>query len=103
MDAKTKAIVAHITIIGWIIALVINNNEKDELASFYIRQMLGLMIVALASVVVDFVPFIGDLLSMLLSIGVLILWVISLIGAASGEEKPLPIVGEYFQNMFASL
>lgn len=34
MDGKTKAIVAHITIIGWIIALVINSSEKDEFASY---------------------------------------------------------------------
>jgi hypothetical protein len=34
MDGKTKAIVAHITIIGWIIALVINSNDKDEFASY---------------------------------------------------------------------
>ena len=103
MDAKTKAIVAHITLIGWIIALVMNNNEKDELTSFYIRQMLGLMIISLASVIIGYIPIVGGILSMVVSIGSIVLWILSLIGAASGEEKPLPIVGEYFQNMFASL
>ena len=44
MDGKTKAIVAHITLIGWIIALVLNSQQKDEYASFYIRQMLELII-----------------------------------------------------------
>lgn len=34
MDGKTKAIIAHITIIGWIIAIVLNSSEKDEFASF---------------------------------------------------------------------
>lgn len=42
MDGKTKAIVAHITWIGWIIALILNSSEKDEIASFFIRQLLGL-------------------------------------------------------------
>ncbi len=37
MDAKTKAIVAHLTPIGWIIALVINMGQKEEMASYYIR------------------------------------------------------------------
>lgn len=103
MDAKTKAIVAHITLIGWVIALVMNNSNKEELTSFYIRQMLGLMIIGLASVIVGKVPIIGGIISMVISIGSIILWILSLIGAASGEERPLPIVGEYFQNMFSSL
>jgi len=38
MDGKTTAIVSHITLIGWIIAFVTNNDKKDPLASFYIRQ-----------------------------------------------------------------
>ena len=53
-DGKNVAIIAHITLIGWIIALVMNGGDKkSEFASFYIRQMLGLM---LTSVVLSFVP-----------------------------------------------
>ena len=95
MDGKTKAIVAHITFIGWIVAIVLNSQEKDELASFYIRQMLGLVILSLFT----WIPFIG----WILGIGVFVLWIISLIGAISGEAKLVPIVGEYFQKWFASL
>ena len=46
MDAKIKAIVAHLTPIGWIIALVVNMNRKEEYASYYIRQTLGLYLAA---------------------------------------------------------
>jgi hypothetical protein len=42
MDGKTKAIVAHIIWIGWLIALIVNSSQKDEITSFYIRQLLGL-------------------------------------------------------------
>ena len=95
MDGKTKAIVAHITFIGWIIALILNSQEKDEYASFYIRQMLGLVILSLFS----WIPIVG----WILGIGTFILWILSLIGAASGEEKLVPILGEQFQKWFASL
>ena len=95
MDGKTKAIVAHITFIGWIIALILNSQEKDEYASFYIRQMLGLVILSLFS----WIPVVG----WILGIGTFILWILSLIGAASGEEKLVPILGEQFQKWFASL
>ena len=95
MDGKTKAIVAHITLIGWIVALVLNSQEKDENASYYIRQMLGPILLS----IVGWIPVVG----WLAWIFVVVLWVLSLINAASGEMKPLPIVGEYFQQWFKSL
>ncbi|MEA3447738.1 MAG: hypothetical protein U9Q98_04695 [Bacteroidota bacterium] len=96
MDGKTTAIVAHITLIGWIIALVMNNNEKNEFASFYIRQLLGLF---LAVLVLGWIPIIG----WLLSIAGFVFWIMSLINAIQGEKKELPLVGHYFQEWFKSL
>ncbi len=96
MDGKTKAIVAHITLIGWIIALVLNSQEKDEFASFYIRQVLGIF---LLGIVISFIPVI-NLIGWVI---VMILWILSLVGAASGEEKVIPIIGEYFQEWFHGL
>lgn len=95
-DGKNVAIIAHITLIGWIIALVMNNGNKNELASFYIRQMLGLMII---SFLLYFIPHVG----WVLNLGLIALWVISLIGALEGQKKLVPIVGEYFQDWFKSL
>jgi hypothetical protein len=71
MDGKTKAIVAHITLIGWIIALVLNGQEKDEYAAFYIRQMLGLIII---SAIGSFIPFVN----LVLWIAVFVFWIMSL-------------------------
>ena len=95
MDGKTKAIVAHLTLIGWIIALILNNQEKDEFASFYIRQMLGLIILNFIWII----PFIG----WILGIVVTVFWILSLIGAAQGEKKLTPVLGESFQKWFSSL
>lgn len=95
-DGKNIAIIAHITLIGWIIALVMNNNNKSELGSYYIRQMLGLIILGF---VFMFIPVIGWILNLVM----LVLWVLSLIGALSGENKPTPVLGEHFQNWFKSL
>ncbi|UKM66011.1 YtxH domain-containing protein [Flavobacteriaceae bacterium GSB9] len=95
-DGKNVAIIAHITLIGWVIALVMNNNDKTELGSFYIRQMLGLLILGL---VFMFIPVIGWILNLL----ILVLWIMSLIGALGGEKKPTPVLGEQFQNWFSAL
>ncbi len=96
MDGKTKAIVAHIYWIGWLIALIINSNQKDEITSFYIRQLLGIY---LFSVVVTFIPllnFAGWILAF-------IFWILSLIGAINGEMKETPVIGKYFQDWFKGL
>ena len=96
MDGKTKAIVAHITYIGWIIALVINSSQKDEIASFYIRQLLGIY---LFSIVISFVPVI-NLIGWILA---LVFWILSLIGAINGEIKETPVIGKYFQDWFKGI
>lgn len=96
MDGKTKAIVAHIYWIGWVIALVLNSNEKDELTSFYLRQLLGLF---LFSVVISFLPVI-NVVGWVIT---LVFWIISLLGAVNGEEKEIPWVGKYFQDWFKAL
>ena len=102
MDDKTKSIVAHLTIIGWVIALVMNQTEKGPNTSYYLRQMLGFMIMAIiGSLIFSFirVPFVGLIWSILM----LILWVLSLMGALSGQQKPLPVVGEMFQQVFKGI
>ena len=96
MDGKTKAIVAHITYIGWIIALVINSSQKDEIASFYIRELLGIY---LFSIVISFVPVI-NLIGWILA---LVFWILSLIGAINGEIKETPVIGKYFQDWFKGI
>jgi len=58
MDGKTKAIVAHITIIGWIVAIVINSNDKDEFAGYYIRQLLVLSIIPVIGWALSIVIFV---------------------------------------------
>ncbi len=96
MDGKTNAIVSHLFLIGWVIALVINSNEKDEFASFYIRQNLGLM---LAGMILVLIPVIG----WIISIAIFVFWIMSLIGAVQGEKKETPILGKYFQDWFKAL
>ncbi|MCK5730654.1 MAG: hypothetical protein KAH68_06245 [Draconibacterium sp.] len=102
MDGKTKAIVAHIFWIGWIISLVVNMKDKDEIASFYIRQLLGIYLFSLAvTILANFANM--PMLSTLGGIVTLVFWVLSLISAIQGEKKEVPIVGNYFQEWFKTI
>ncbi|MDX1943412.1 MAG: hypothetical protein SFU99_22795 [Saprospiraceae bacterium] len=94
MDPKTIGIVAYLTLIGWIVALVLNN-PKSEFASFHIRQMLGLILLS----VVSWIPFIG----IIVAIFALVLWVLGFISAVQGQMKTVPVLGDKFQEWFKSL
>ena len=43
-EAKNTAIVAYLTIIGAVVAIFMNQDNKSELATFHIRQALDLFI-----------------------------------------------------------
>lgn len=95
-SGKTVAIIAHLTLIGWIIAIIMNNGNKTEIGSFYIRQVLGIMLLG-------FVLGIIPVVNLIAWIFPFVLWIVSLIGSINGTQKPVFLVGEYFQNWFKSL
>ena len=98
-DGKTVAIISYITLIGWIIALLMHNNNKTEFGSFHIRQSLGIIIVAIGLAIVN--AFIGiAMLGWIIQIAILIYWILGFIGAVQGEKKPVPFLGEQFQEWF---
>jgi len=108
-DAKVVALLSYITLIGWIVAVVMNGSEKkSDLGTYHIRQSLGLMITVLAISILQgilvFIPFIGWGIALVLNfgyLGVMVFWVLGLIAAINAEMKPLPLVGELFQKWFS--
>lgn len=102
-NGKTIAIVSYITLIGWIVALIMNSNNKTSLGSYHIRQSLMLMIVgvivSIVNMVLGYIPFVGTIIGFVLCIGLIVLWVIGLINAINGQEKPIPVIGEKANDM----
>lgn len=82
MDRKTTGIVAYFSWVGWAIAYLAGDREE---AKFHLNQALVLNIAGLLALV----PYVGYLIS----IFVLAMRVMALVGAANGEEKKLPVVG----------
>jgi ElaB/YqjD/DUF883 family membrane-anchored ribosome-binding protein len=95
-DGKNVAIIAHITILGWLIAVFMNSSNKTELGSFYIRQYLGIMLLGLVCSVIPVVNIVAWIVP-------LVMWVMSLIGSLSGQKKPVFLLGNQFQDWFKFL
>jgi len=71
-DGKTMAIISYITIIGTLIAFIMNQNKHNYFTSFHIRQALGIF---LLGVVVSFIQRFThfDWFDIILNIGVCML------------------------------
>jgi uncharacterized membrane protein len=101
-DPKLVAIISYVTPIGWIIAYLLNN-PKSDFASFHIRQALGIIIIGIVANAANYIPYGGGLVMLAGSILALVLWIMGLVSAVQGEEKPVPVLGEKFQEWFKSV
>lgn len=103
-QSRTVAIVSYITIIGWIVALIMRQNEypKSEFSRYHLRQSFGVQLILFASSMVRFVfaflhlGFIGNFVWI---IGAII-WLIGLINAIQGDFKGIPFIGDWFEENF---
>jgi uncharacterized membrane protein len=95
-NGQTTAIISYITIIGTIVAIIMNQNDKDKFARFHIRQAL---LLNLAGIVLSWIPVIN----VFAGIAWLICMVIGIVKASSGEEYEMPVIGSYAQEWFKGL
>jgi uncharacterized membrane protein len=51
--------------------------------------------------VLAFIPIIGPLTAMVIWAGLFVLWLMGLIAAINGQQKPMPVLGDNFQKWFA--
>ncbi len=100
-EGKTTAIISYITLIGTIIAFIMNNDKKNAFASFHIRQMVGLGLLSLVNSFV--IASISPMASLVITVILVVLWLIGFIGVMQGETKTIPVLGESFQNWFKGI
>ena len=101
-EGRIPAIVSYITIIGTIIAFFMNNDKKNEFASFHIRQALGLWLTFFA---LGYVVGIFDnwLITFAFWFFFGVLFIYGFINAVSGNAQTVPFLGVFFQKIFASI
>lgn len=104
-EDRTVAVLAYITIIGFIIAIVIHSGKKTALGAFHLRQVLGLIVSGLvmwvACIILAFIPILGWLAIIVAWICFFVMWLMGLIAAATGQQKPMPIMGGKYQSWFS--
>jgi uncharacterized membrane protein len=97
-DDKVFALLgAGLPLLGYVILLLAK--RKTPYASFYGKQgvlvFIAWVVAAVAAWFFDFVPVVGELIGVVLWACVIVLWVVGIVNALSGEVKDLPVIGVY--------
>jgi uncharacterized membrane protein len=117
-EDKTVAILSYLTLIGFIVAIVMHSSKKTRLGAFHLRQVLGLMLTAIAggicvaimvSVLLFVLAFMKSILLFLIpliyiafGVSIFVLWLMGFIAAINGQMNPMPVVGPYYQKWFGT-
>lgn len=98
---KTIAIISYLTLVGFIVALVMNNTTKSKFATFHLRQSFGVLVMTVGASLLRSIGVFGfGMVGRLLFIVVMVFYVLGIVSAIQNEEKPLPVFGSYFQEWF---
>ena len=102
-EGKNMAIISYITIIGLIIAFVMNSDKKNEFAKFHIRQSLGLALTGLALGIIGMIPILGWIIYIVGIFILLYMWIVGLMNAINNKQKTVPILGTKYSEWFKNL
>lgn len=116
-EDKTIAIVSYLTLIGFIVAIILHSKNRTKLGAYHLRQTLGFLLtvivvsfsIGIMIFIIALIPFVHLVLIVLVpllwigfTVSGLVLWLMGLLAAINGEQKPMPVVGELYQNWFGT-
>jgi len=101
-EGKPIAITSYILIVGVLIAMSMNSENKNSFASFHIRQALGISLtfISLALIISNFDSF---FITFPMWIAISVLWSYGIFSAIQGHTRPMPLLGGLFQKWFKSI
>ena len=96
-EGKATAITSYILIVGVLIAISMNSENKNEYATFHIRQGFGLTLtfIGLGLIISNFENI---MIAAPMWVFVTVLMFYGIFSAANGSIKPLPLVGGLYQK-----
>lgn len=100
---KTIGIVAYLTLIGLVVAFVVNKDKNNSFTDYHIKQSLGLCVLGFGLFIIGLVPILGWILSFMGSLFLLYLWIMGIMNAVNGKTKPVPFFGRKFEEWFKNL
>ena len=94
--AKLFAALSYFTFF-WVLGLTIEPEKNDPLVKNHVNNGIILSLCYLAASIVNIVPFLGQLVSIVMIIALFVITIIGFIQALRGVYFTVPVVGEKFQ------
>lgn len=103
MNSKTQSIFSYLGIL-WLVAYFGGKEKRNSLSVYHLKQGLGLLVAAIPvnialNILILIIPSIGTFLS-LIGLVFPVLMIFGIINAANELQKPLPVIGKWFENAF---
>ena len=92
-ESNAPAIIAYLTIIGWIVAFFVGD-RKDYYTAHHLNQSLVIYIIGALSQILTKIPLIGGWARLIVSVFMFICWCMGIFRAATSSTEPLPIIGD---------
>jgi uncharacterized membrane protein len=107
-SGKTMAILAYIPIafIGLIVSIISISSKNNAYALYHAKQALTLYICAAVAALCClplFLICIGIPLLITVEVGALVLCILGIINASSGQCKPLPLIAQFADKWFGKI
>jgi uncharacterized membrane protein len=96
LSENSAAAISYLTFIPAIIFLVVEPYNRSPFVRFNAIQCIAFTVVAFGiHIVLLFIPFLGWLISLVLTVVFFVLWVMCIMKASKGEWYKLPIIGDF--------
>ena len=91
------------SVVGWLISVILYMTKKDNsFVKFHFQQWLVLLIAGIIVGAVGAITMfilIGFVILIVGGLMLFVLWIIGMINAFTGKQKPLPIIGKYGEKL----
>ena len=98
IDENIEALLCYV--LGWVTGIVFLALEREnKFVRFHAAQSLAVFLpLFVAMIILGVIPFVGWILSLILSILTLLLWLFLMFKAFKGEKYKLPIAGDFAEK-----
>lgn len=94
-NAGSKKFMGLLCYLGfWIVALLLDEYKNDAYIKSHANASIVLSAVLLISIIVNIIPFLGQLVYCIIAVMGLVFWIMGIVKALQGKTFTLPIVGE---------
>ncbi len=74
-------------------------SKNDPFVKYHIKQGFVLFVVFIVSTIISRIPLLGNVASLIIDAGALVLLLIGIMNAVHGKQEALPVIGQFGEKL----